>query len=54
MAIYALIGGKVNRENQRNQIEARLIKMTNKIEPSILFVPFAVKDEESSVIKFKK
>lgn len=53
MAIYALIGGKVNRENVRNTIEERLLKMAAKACPKVLFCPFAVKDEEKAYLKFK-
>ncbi len=53
MAIYALMGGKVNRDNLRNQIEARLLKMTSSACPRVLFCPFAVKDEKKAYLKFE-
>ena len=52
MAIYALIGGKVNREVLNNKIEARLLDLTKKEEPKILFIPFAKEDEEKSAKNF--
>ena len=53
MAIYALMGGKVNRDKLRNQIEARLLKMTSSACPRVLFCPFAVKDEQKAYLKFE-
>ena len=52
MAIYALIGGKVNRDLVNNRIEAKLLNMTNKEEPRVLFIPFAKEDEIKSVNSF--
>ena len=52
MAIYALIGGKVNREVLNNRIEARLLGLINKEVPRVLFIPFAKEDEEKSVKNF--
>lgn len=52
MAIYALIGGKVNREKVNNHIEEKLLSLTHKKTPIVLFCPFAVLDEEKSISKF--
>ena len=52
MAIYALIGGKVNRTKVNNRIEKELLKLTGKERPSILYCPFAALDINKSIMKF--
>ena len=44
--MFALIGGKANKEIKTNKIEKELIKLTNKDKPNILYCPFASKDIE--------
>ncbi len=51
--MFALIGGKANKEIKTNKIEKELIKLTNKDKPTILYCPFASKDIEKSNLKFK-
>lgn len=51
--MFALIGGKVNKEIKTNRIESQLIKLTNKDRPTILYCPFASKDIKKSNLKFK-
>lgn len=54
MAIYALIGGKVNREKVNNRIEASLLEKIGKEKPVVLYCPYAVKDIDKSITKFHK
>ena len=54
MAIYALIGGKVNREKVNNRIEKTLLSLTKKENPTVLFCPYASSDIEKSIMKFHK
>ena len=52
MAIYALIGGKVNREKVNNRIEEKLLGLTKAKTPTVLYCPFASKDIDKSILKF--
>jgi len=52
MAIYALIGGKVNREKINNRIEEKLLGLTKGKTPTVLYCPFAAKDIDKSILKF--
>lgn len=54
MAIFALIGGKENKQIVDNYIEKSLIELTNKTNPTLLFCPYAVNDIEKSIVKFHK
>ena len=54
MAIFALIGGKENKNIIDNLIEKRLIELTKKDNPTLLFCPFAAGDIEKSIVKFHK
>jgi dipeptidase E len=51
--MFALIGGKANKEIIGNKIEKELVKLTNKEKPTILYCPYAAKDIEKSNLKFK-
>ena len=51
--MFALIGGKANKEIVTNKIEKELVKLTNKDKPIILYCPFASKNIEKSNLKFK-
>jgi dipeptidase E len=51
--MFALIGGKANKEKITNKIEQELVKLTNKEKPVILYCPYASKDIEKSNLKFK-
>lgn len=51
--MFALIGGKTNKEVLNNKIERRLVELTNKNKPTILYCPYAAKDYEKSNLKFK-
>ncbi len=51
--MFALIGGKANKEKLTNKIEQKLIELTNKEKPIILYCPYASKDIEKSNLKFK-
>lgn len=54
MAIYALIGGKVNREKVNNRIERVLLEKIGKESPTVLYCPYAAPDIEKSILKFHK
>ena len=51
--MFALIGGKANKQNITNKIEKKLIKLTNKEKPTILYCPYAANDINKSNLKFK-
>lgn len=54
MALYALIGGKVNRDKVNNRIEKLLLGLTKKEMPTVLYCPYAASDIEKSIKKFHK
>ena len=49
--IFVLIGGK-NKDSNKTIIEENIIKLTNKDNPKLLFVPLASDDINKSIIKF--
>ena len=53
MAIFALIGGRSNLDVSKNLIEQKIISLTKKEKPNVLFCPFAAtNDINKSVLKF--
>ena len=53
MVTFCLIGGKVNKEPMTNKIEAHLIKLSNKSVPKLLYIPFAMPNNEKSNKRFE-
>lgn len=54
MAVYALIGGKTNKEIKLNRIEQHILSLTNKDKPNLLYCPYASNDYEKSNNRFKE
>ena len=54
MVTFCLIGGKQNKSPMTNRIENHLVGMTNKINPTILYFPFAMPNYEKSNNRFKE
>ena len=54
MAVYALIGGKTNKDIKVNIIEQHILSLTNKEKPNLLYCPYATNDYEKSNNRFKE